>query len=1081
MKGLIDISRPLNVCRASAGTGKTFTLAAYYVGLLLSGESYRSILAVTFTNKATAEMRERIIRYLHGIAEGGEDDFLRRAKEFMIRDYALSDNDLRLRAERCFREMLLDYDNVQVQTIDAFLQSLLSGIAGVLRMSTGLNTELDIDHIISTAVDELLTTYLTYELRVLLEQYLNVQLEQERQWDVRNAIREMAKQLYNEAVQSLDAQGKVEFDAARIAAYRDQLTARWQTNPRRTELAALINPLRGQDYTAATNGKALQSAIGRLADSVDQPDKQPTKDLFRGLTDAQLEKAAAGAWNKLPADAVQAVVEATELGKQLRTDYFTYTLTIQFSHEMQLMSALRERINELLAQQNSALLAQTANRLCAALHTGDADFILEKAGIRYKHVLIDEFQDTSTLQWEVFRRLLDDLLATHGNTLLVVGDIKQSIYRWRNGDWHIMALLGTPDGAYAEYNNADFQPLVRNYRSRENVVRFNLSVFRYIVDHAPEPLRELYQKIYDEGFAEGENTNLQEYYQADKKSGGFVRFRAFAVRKQPRDEMDTHPSLSPHEVMAYDMFDEMEELLRRGAHASDMMVLVRRNSEAREVAELHAMLPELYPERYPLLSAVRFVSSDSYVLEASRDVQTVMHALRYLDSKDEVAARFIVQATRRDIAVLDGVSPSLPLYEAVSEIIRRLLCDTEGLYHGSETAYLDALLDRTRDYVLRYGSHMRDFFDYWEDTLRTKAISAPSDNAVRIMTVHSSKGLESQTLFVPFCDWPREVGRFHPTVWCEARPQEMAQTIGYVPISEGAAMSESEYRAEYGEEHINLLVDNLNMLYVALTRARDNLYVSAPFTLKDDTLGTNDHVGRYLLEATDLSVQIAQTEMLTTPETLPFVEYTYGEPLIAPADDAAAVEEQPVQLCANSDRVRFVQSQDSLLYSEYGEEAERRAARIDIGNICHEVFARLTEKIASRHDWQVQLNAILDDFETQGLIESEEQRKQAYFLVSKAWNEPQMQQWFRTPYTVDAEQALYMDGHEYRPDRVMVDREAGKAIVVDYKFGAHNDKYFDQVRLYMRAMSLMGFNDVEGYLWYARDGRLVPVTITHNP
>lgn len=1016
-------------------------------------------------------MRERIIRYLHGIAEGGEDDFLARAKEFMIRHRDQSDADLRHRAELCFREMLLDYDNVQVQTIDAFLQSLLSGIAGVLHLNTGLNTELDIDHVISTAVDQLLTTYLTEDVRTLLEQYLNVRLEQERQWDARNAIKSMAKELYNEAVQSLDAQGLVEFNADRIAAYRDQLAANWQSNPRRKELSDLIEPLKGQDFTAATNGKALQSAINRLIASIEQPDKQPAKDLFRGLTDSQYEKAAAGQWTKLPADAVQAVVQATDLGRQLRCDWFTYTLTVAFSHEMQLMSALRERINDILAQQNSALLAQTANRLCAALHSGDADFILEKAGIRYKHVLIDEFQDTSTLQWAVFRRLLDDLLATQGNTLLVVGDIKQSIYRWRNGDWHIMALLGTPQGDYAEYCNSEFKNLVRNYRGRENVVRFNLSLFRYIVDHAPEPLQALYQQIYDEGFAENEHDNLTEYYQADKKSGGYVRFRAFAVRKQSKEELEETPMLSPHEVMAYDMFDAMEELLRQGAHAADMMVLVRRNREAREVAELHAQLDA---ERYQLLSAARFVSSDSYVLEASRDVQTVMHALRYLANKDDVAARFIVMATHRDISVLDGVSSSLPLYEAVSEIIRLLLCDDEGLYHGSETAYLDALLDRTRDYVLRYGSHLLDFLDYWDDTLHTKAISAPSDNAVRIMTVHSSKGLEAQTLFVPFCNWEREVGYFHPTVWCEAKPEEMAQEIGYVPITEGAAMAESEYETDYGREHINLLVDNLNMLYVALTRARDNLYISSSFSVKDDILGTNDHVGRYLLECLDLCDRIVQTDVLTKYD-LPFVEYENGTPIIVSASEEHTVDEHELQLCSNSDRVRFVQSQDSLLYTEYGEEAERRSARIDIGNICHEVFARLTEKIASRHDWQVQLNAILDDFETQGLIESEAQRKDAYFLVSKAWNDPQMQQWFRTPYVVEAEQALYMDGHEYRPDRVMIDHEAGKAIVVDYKFGGHNDKYFDQVRLYMRAMNLMGYGDVEGYLWYARTGELVKV------
>lgn len=1062
----------MNVCRASAGTGKTFTLAAYYVGLLLSGESYRSILAVTFTNKATAEMRERIIHYLQGIAQGGEDEFLCRAKEFMIRNSHLSDAELRSRADRCFREMLLDYDNVQVQTIDAFLQTLLSGIAGVLHLSTGLNTELDIDHIITCAVDELLTTYMTDEVRHLLEDYLNVQLDRERQWDVRNAIRAMAKELYNEAVQSLDAQGRVEFDAGRIAAYREHLTARWENHPGRKEIAGLITPLQMRDYTPLKNGKALQSAVNRLAASIDQPDKQPAKDLFRGLTDIQYEKAASGAWRELPDEDVQAVVRATDLGKQLRRDYFTYTLTIAFSHEMQLMSALRERINEILAEQNSALLAQTANRLCRALHTGDADFILEKAGIRYKHVLIDEFQDTSTLQWAVFRSLLDDLLASAGNTLLIVGDIKQSIYRWRNGDWHIMALLGSPKDEYRPYYNSDFPNLTRNYRSREKVVQFNLSLFRYIVDHAPEPMQSLYRQIYDEGYLTDGKENLNDYYRVDKKSGGFVRFRAFAVRKRDKEELPDEPMLTPHEVMTYDMFDTMEELLRGGARASDLMVLVRRNQEAREVTEYHARLDE---QTYPLLAKTRFVSSDSYVLEASRDVQIVIRALRYIVDRDAVAACFIVQATGRDISCLDTISPAIPLYEAVSEIIRVLLCDAEGLYHGTETAYLNALLDNTRAYVTRYGSHMHDFLDYWEDTLHTKAVATAPDNAVRIMTVHSSKGLEAQTLFVPFCNWEREVGHFHSTVWCQAKPDEVAEEVKFVPITEGNAMAESEYDYEYHQEHVNLLVDNLNMLYVALTRARDNLYISSAFAVKDEALGTNDHVGRYLLESLDMCDRIVQTNMLKTSYDLPFAEYENGQLVIASADEEDAVEESELTLCSNSDRVRFVQSQDSLLYTEYGEEAERRAARIDIGNICHEVFARLTEKIASRHDWQEQLNAILDDFETQGLIESEAQRKDAYFLVSKAWNDPQMQQWFRTPYVVEAEQALYMDGHEYRPDRVMIDKTAGKAIIVDYKFGGHNDKYFDQVRLYMRAMNLMGYNDVEGYLWYARTGELVKV------
>ena len=409
--GLIDIRHPLNVCRASAGTGKTFTLAAYYVGLLLSGESYRSILAVTFTNKATAEMRERIMGYLYGIAEGRETDFLHRAREFMISRRDATDEQLQTEAGECFREMLLDYDNVRVQTIDAFLLQLLSGMASVLQMSMGLSTELDIDHVIATAVDRLLTTDLTDDVKRLMEQYLNLQLDQDKQWDVRAAIRRMAKELYNESVQVLDAEGKITFDAEAIDRYRNGVVQAWAT---RTDMHALqkllasIDPDRMQD-TKSTVGKLLPhggdivKACARLQASLDAPEQVKTVDVFRGLTESQYAGATAGQWSKLPEDIVSAIVRATDMARIMRTDWFTRCLTLAFTHEMQLMATLRQLIADILDRQNSALLAQTANKLHKALMQGDADFILEKAGIRYRHVLIDEFQDINKSQYEIIK------------------------------------------------------------------------------------------------------------------------------------------------------------------------------------------------------------------------------------------------------------------------------------------------------------------------------------------------------------------------------------------------------------------------------------------------------------------------------------------------------------------------------------------------------------------------------------------------------------------------------------------------------------------------------------------------------
>ena len=253
----IDPHNPVTICRASAGTGKTYTLAAYYVGLLLSGEDFRSILAITFTNKATAEMSERIIGYLHDIASGEAAHFLLYARSFMLRDANAPDTLLQQRAGECFRKMLLDYDNVQVQTIDSFLQTLLSGLAGVLRISAGLSTELDVDHVIRTAVDQLLRSEMTPADREIIEDYMQLKLDQESHWDVRESLVLMAKELYNESVQILDADGKIDFNAASIAARRKAVEQMWEQDEQLSKLKNLLQSCDPTDYNRFTKAAII--------------------------------------------------------------------------------------------------------------------------------------------------------------------------------------------------------------------------------------------------------------------------------------------------------------------------------------------------------------------------------------------------------------------------------------------------------------------------------------------------------------------------------------------------------------------------------------------------------------------------------------------------------------------------------------------------------------------------------------------------------------------------------------------------------------------------------------------------------
>lgn len=1010
MTQLLDIRKPVTICKASAGTGKTYTLAAYYVGLLLSGEDYRSILAITFTNKATAEMSERIIGYLHAIAQGDAPDFLERARQFMLRDAGAPDSLLEQRAGECFKKMLLDYDNVQVMTIDSFLQTLLSGLAGVLRMSAGLNTELDIDHVIRTSVDQLLTTELTDADRVILEDYMRLKLDQESRWDVRQSLCSMAKELYNESVQMLDADGRILFDTAAIARRREAIEQEWDKDERVQELAALLRSCNPESYNRNT-----RAGYERLVRSLENPAKVPAKDRFRGVTEKSCN--------------ADEMLRASALAERVKYIYNTQQLTIRFSRDIELMASLQRLIQRNLAEANSALLARTASTLSRALRGGDADFILEKAGIRYRHILIDEFQDTSQLQWSVLKQLLQDVLAGAGNTLLIVGDIKQSIYRWRNGDWHIMDNLESEriSGADGERINGRFTSLTRNFRSSEEVVRFNLSLFQSLIDKG-----EAAERIYGEEFDEAK---IAEFYQSKKKKGGYVQFQAFPGGT--KDELAAH------------MFDTMEQLLARGVQPADMMVLVREKKEAVLITDLQTQLPE---EQYPLLSKTSMVSSDSFLLEASQDVRLLIAGLRVLAREDEVAEEYIRMVTKNTDFIEQihkQIEAKTPLYEALSELVRILLTNEEGRYTGTETAYVNNLLDRTRAYVSAYGSNMEDFLVYWDDTMHTKPIPASATDAIRILTVHASKGLQAQTLFVPFCMWTKEAGRHPQKIWCKVA--EEIEGDDYVPISDGAEMAESAYAEAYDKEHANMRVDNLNMLYVALTRAEDNLYISTAYPVKQDgTMGACNHVGRYIMDFVDGD------------------EYEAGAPVVQSKVESQKSKAYEAELWANSDQVRFVQSQEGAMYTDYGEEAYRRVARIDEGTLCHEIFAHLRKAD--------ELEAVLDMFETRGEIQDKAQREMLKELISSAWKgSDEMRDWFTAPWELRLEGAIYIDEREVRPDRVMINPQTKEAIVLDYKFGQWNDHYITQVRDYKEALRRMGYQNVRGYLWFARQNKLMEV------
>ena len=1055
MNKRIDMHHPVTVCKASAGTGKTFTLAAYYIGLLMSGEDYRSILAITFTNKATAEMSERILKNLYEIWHGTVDaNFVEAVQSFMFRNGDKDEAWMQARAEWCFKQMLVDFDNVKIQTIDSFLQTLLSGLAGMLHQSAGMNTELDSDRIINEAVDQLLTSEMTEQDLTIMRDFLYVRLEQEGTIYIQKSLVALAKELYNESVQMLDSRGEIVFDAQKITERRERLAAKRESSPEiirlREELEARWKELSAIPLDKSSHGgyavNDINAALTNVRTSLDRPDDLKKEYRFRGLTEGAYKNAVNhnDRWAKMPSAIADLAVGLTDAAHRCQAFYDTIDLTVALSYEMQLMTSLQRIIQRNLTEANCALLSRTASILDNALRGGDADFILEKVGIRYHHVLMDEFQDTSKLQWSVIEKLLLELVAGEGNSLLIVGDIKQSIYRWRNGDWHIMDGL-TNEGVSELGNegmseltkerlNPLFTSLQQNFRSSEEVVRFNLSFFQYLMDHYKDfhnDLRadeaELIKRIYDEHYKE---EDLDLFYHAKKKKGGYVRFSAL----ETKDDCLTQ------------LFDTMEQLLP-DIDPSQMMVLVRGGADAQFITDAHAYLD---PEQYPNLSKAAFVSASSFQLDASEAVNTLIAALRWvINKKDDVSAHQIELAVGKP-DILDEIRKQVtvrtPLYEAVCELIKILLTDEHGRYCGSETAYINNMLDRTRDYVGSYGSDIKQFLQYWDETMHEKPIPTSAAGAIRIMTIHKSKGLQAQTLFIPFCNWDRDEGKASSKIWCPIAPI-LDEGSDYIPIPNHSEMADSAYSEQYVEEHVNLRVDSLNMLYVALTRAEDNLFVFTDYKLTKEGKAPK-HVGSYLVAFQGM-------------------EYEKGQLVVKPVKSEPAAQ-QVAELWANSDQVRFIQSQEGALYTENGNEAYRRVARMEEGTLCHEIFANIRKAD--------ELDAVLDRFETRGEIRDKAQREELRQLISSAWNgNEQMRSWFVDPWELKLEKGIMQEFNEIRPDRVMIDKHTNDAIVLDYKFGRWNDDYIRQVRKYMDALLSLGHPHVRGFLWYARENRLVEV------
>lgn len=1054
----MDNVSELVVYKASAGSGKTFTLAVEYIRLLIRNpRAYRNILAVTFTNKATAEMKERILSRLYGIASGDKssEPYLRSVKEAL----PLQETEIRERAAQALSFLIHDYNFFRVETIDSFFQSVMRNLARELGLGANLEISLDNDEVLDKAVDTFVEQ-LNRSSQVLgwLIDFIQDKIAEDKTWHVDRELKSFGRNIFNEIYMEKGESLREKLrDPSCITQYKKELETLAERAKDEMESFADqffgILEAHGIEPEQLIRGKSgIMSYFVKLKNGK-YDDEIRNATVEKCLESEQNWSAKTSALrNEITSLASQELMPLLQSCETFRPAnnriLHSCRLSLRYLNHLRLLTCIDEEVRQLNAKENRFLLSDTNHLLYRLIQEGDSSFIFEKIGANICHVMIDEFQDTSRLQWNNFKLLLLEGLS-QGTGSLIVGDVKQSIYRWRNGDWGILNSLDKQLGSYPIRE----EKLNINRRSETRIIRFNNRFFT----EACRLLDAEYQQEFGEP-CEMLLSAYQEVCQSSPKEEekGFVQ-----VRFIEKEENKTY-----QEITLEELGQSVEQLAAQGINLSDITILVRKNKNIPAIADY-------FSQHYP---AYRIVSDEAFRLDASSAVCLIVDALRCLsDPTDTVAEARLAVSYRQEIcgeetdwntillndrkeclpaAFADNRETLrlLPLYELVEKLFSLFRIGTIA----QQDAYLFAFFDAVSEYLQDHSSDIGAFIAYWEEQLCSRTIPAGETDGIRIYSIHKAKGLEFHTVLVPFCDWGLEGERnVTQLLWCTPK-EEPFNHLDLIPVCYSKSMAQSVYREDYLNERLQLWVDNLNLLYVAFTRASKNLLVWS-------------RAG----EKNNISALLGKTISVLSGEEEP-ASYICGT--LSPSEAKKEEEEtnrltrparkQEVKMESFLHQAAFRQSNRSADFIRGEDEEEKQSQYIRQGQLLHRLFS----VIRTMED----VDTVLRRMQIEGVLDSIRSAESIRKLVKKAVSHPMVQEWFSGKWELHNECSILQhtagELQVRRPDRVMI--KDGEVVVVDFKFGKKRPEYAAQVQEYMQLLQQMGYARVKGYLWYVYKNEL---------
>ena len=970
------------ILNASAGSGKTYQLAYKYVrDVIDQPHLYRHILAVTFTNKATEEMKSRILKEIHTLASGAPSPYLTQ----LCGELQLDERSVRRRAAEVRSKILHDYSRFTVLTIDTFFQRILRAFIKELGLDLNYNVEIETASVLSKSADTLIDEIAVDEsLQRWLTEFVQERIDEGRKWDVRDGILSLAGELFKEKNKAALAAAPAKEELGRLVARATTRAMAAREELRRTAHEA-VEAIEGAGLTAADFAGKSRSFAGYFFAVAGGEVKAPTDTLRKRAASPEGWCAKGSPAERLVPQLRPLLQRLCDLYDRNVRHWNTCDLLRENYRSFALLSDLYARVQRLCAEQNTLLLSETKYLLSEFIGRNDAPFIYEKVGNRFERFMIDEFQDTSAREWENFLPLLQNAMAqSEEESVLIVGDIKQSIYRWRGGDWRLL-----------------------HERAASDLGRGNT---RRKAEH-----------------------------------GGYVSIETF----------DCEPPV----------VERICALIDRGFRPSDIMILVRSATDGAKVA---AALLDFKQRNTEARYRFDVMTQEALIVGSAPISSFVAAALRLALNTDDRLSRAVCNhylGRPFDAPMSDDEREffhSIRL-ESPEEAFERIVMRFDLRSDRSQIAYLQALHEQVIAFCSSKIADIALFLRWWDEQGQNRSLSVEqSASTVEITTIHKAKGLEKRAVIIPYCSWQLDPksGGVQNIVWAEARGDGEAEAIGRFPVRYKRSMAESGFSAEYYRELVYAHVDNVNLLYVALTRAAESLHVFIPRK-------TGHTVGALLLGSlrpgSEGQVFIGETEgrCLTDERGDHYLFGSFEGPVAGGRKESDAehvvLEEYPTARPALKLRL------PSQRYFEEGGEPE--LAPRNLGILMHRAFEQA--------DDAAQVREAVAHMQADGIL-SEEDAARLRQRIDRAFELPEVREWFDGSWQrIRNEQEIIVPGSAStrRPDRVMI--RGTRVVVVDYKFGALDaDRHRRQVAEYLRLLAEMGYDPVEGYLWYVKLGRI---------